>query len=398
MILNEKILYMILRYMLLATVIYLILRYTPYILLDITKAVILTFILIIFLVFFEIMYNLFFAKLNSGSESFNETCGSTCSINKSEPAKPSVGPNCRVVCDAPKVEGFAEEEQQEEAGGTGSAMNKGQQGARMEEQGVGQSIAEEVNRNGMGQQMSEERSGGQRGQMMEEEMRREKFNGKPSEEKAEVVSEEEPANDPRYYWGTRYGNLGYDARYGFGGMFYDEYPFYNRFRNNDYRTPRNIGADKGDLEYDQNRERREELLIENTRRKMEERATSTKGYDSAYQEPGAKSQKRKENGLNRRIEGDLDNELPYSDYNSLPVGSGYKSHDYEYGYSFLPPSSWYPQPVRSPICVTERRSPVMPVYTDSTTADLKEFYSANRVTPPDLINTDYIGDKLNAGR
>ena len=131
---------------------------------------------------------------------------------------------------------------------------------------------------------------------------------------------------------------------------------------------------------------------------MEERATSTKGYDQAYQEPGSKSEKRKGHELNRRIEGDLDNELKYSNFDHLPVAAGYKSHDYEYGYNFLPPEKWANNAPRPPVCVTERRCPVLPTLASGTPMDVKEFYSANRITPPDLISTDYIGDKLNAGR
>lgn len=204
-----------------------------------------------------------------------------------------------------------------------------------------------------------------------------------------------PANDDRYYWGTRHGNLGYDNRYGFGGMFYDEDPAYNRFRNSDLNEIRNIGDAYGTYNPPNKVDEANEMIREAN---AEARARSTSGYGGKYQTVGNKSEKLKTLDNRRRIEGELDDELPYSDYNHLPVAAGYKSHDYEYGYSFLPPEKWYPQPPRPPICVTEKRCPVCPVYTAGAPVDVKEFHSSTRISPPDLINTDYIGEKLNAGR
>lgn len=219
----------------------------------------------------------------------------------------------------------------------------------------------------------------------------------PAEKNLDDLPVKEKVNDDRFYWGTRYGEMGYDDRYGFGGMFYDEYPFYNRFRNHDFEYLQNTGDHiRNELGPDQ--ARRDAEREENERLRMEERARSLDGYKSRYQEVGSKSERLKTTDNNRRIEKPIDYEIPYSDYNHLPVASGYKSHDYEVGYSYLPPEKWFNQPPRSPICVTSARCPVMPTYTDSTTADLKEFHSASRITPPDLISTDYINDKLNSGR
>jgi len=64
----------------------------------------------------------------------------------------------------------------------------------------------------------------------------------------------------------------------------------------------------------------------------------------------------------------------------------------------LPPEKWYPQPPRPPICVTNRRSVIAPTYTQGTPVDVKEFHSSRRITPPDLISTDYVNEKLNSGR
>ena len=205
----------------------------------------------------------------------------------------------------------------------------------------------------------------------------------------------ESTNDDRYYWGTRYGNQGYDNKYGFGGMFYDENPFYNRFRNNDGNNIRNVGENRG---YDGSRKLREEQYVKKRKEAIEEQAHSTDGWDQPYQEVGDKSEVNRTFESKRPIEGTLDDELPYSDYNHLPVAAGYKSHDYEYGYNFLPPERWAPQPNRPPICVTEKRAPVNPVFTQGAPTDVKEFHASRRITPPDLINTSYIDEKLNAGR
>jgi len=175
----------------------------------------------------------------------------------------------------------------------------------------------------------------------------------------------------------------------FGGMFYDENPFYNRYNNGEFEDEENYDAvgERNAMES----ERKVQEAIEN-------RAHDIGGYNTPYQETGAKSEKNKTLRNRRAIEGPLDDELPYSDYNQLPVASGYKSHAYEYGYSFLPPEKWYPQPPRPPVCVTEKRCPVCPGLTTGGATDLMEFNTARRITAPDQINTSYVNDKLNAGR
>lgn len=212
--------------------------------------------------------------------------------------------------------------------------------------------------------------------------------------------ETQVSNDKKYT-GTQHGGLGYDQRYGFGGMFYDEHPFYNRFRNQDLQYLKNTG------EFYSGKEEQEEAIAKKEKAKRsyikrdletEFNARTTDGYYGRYQETGEKSQKIKTVENQRVIKGELDDEIPYSDYNHLPIASGYKSHDYEYGYSFIPPEKWYPQPPRPPICVSEKRAPVCPVYTNGAPVDVKEFHSTRRITPPDIINADYVNDKLNGGR
>ena len=99
----------------------------------------------------------------------------------------------------------------------------------------------------------------------------------------------------------------------------------------------------------------------------------------------------------RYNDGVINNEYEYSDYNMLPMAEN-NSGNFEYGYSFMPPEKWYPQPPHPPVCVTNKRSDVMPVYTTGTPIDVKEWNESRRITPPDTIKTQYIKQKLNSGR
>ena len=38
-------------------------------------------------------------------------------------------------------------------------------------------------------------------------------------------------DDDRFYWGSKYGNVAYDNRYSFNGMFYDSWPFYEKAKS-----------------------------------------------------------------------------------------------------------------------------------------------------------------------
>lgn len=100
----------------------------------------------------------------------------------------------------------------------------------------------------------------------------------------------------------------------------------------------------------------------------------------------------------RRCDGVIENEIEYTDYNHVPLSDNYNSDDFEYGYSFLPPEKWYPQPPFPPMCVTDKRCPVFPVNTMGTPLDAKEWNSSRRIMPPDNINTKYVVNKLNNGR
>ncbi len=92
----------------------------------------------------------------------------------------------------------------------------------------------------------------------------------------------------------------------------------------------------------------------------------------------------------RVIDDVLDADMQYSDYNHLPLADGYKSRDFEFGYSFLPPEKWYPQQPFPPACVSDRKCPVCPIYTSGSSIDLKEWNDSRKVTPPVKINTKFV--------
>ena len=140
------------------------------------------------------------------------------------------------------------------------------------------------------------------------------------------------------------------------------------------------------------------VIFSTIQNETERRAYGTAGYAMPYQNTGVKSQELITTTNQRAILGPLDDELPYTDYNHLPVAAGYKSHDYEYGYSYIPPEKWYPQPPRPPICVTEKRMNVCPSFASGLPADLKEFHTSRRITPPDQLNEQFVSEKLNSGR
>ena len=196
-------------------------------------------------------------------------------------------------------------------------------------------------------------------------------------------------------WGSR-GEC-YDDSNPYGGMFYDQNPHYNRFRSSNLDDNiKNTSSDQGTKETadsDDEGQTRYRNMMENHKVNAE----TTTGYVGPYQGVGFKSEELRTTDNQRRIEGALDDELVYSDYNHLPVAAGYKSYDYEYGYSYIPPEKWYPQPPRPPICVTDNRSPVCPMVSEKF-ADLKEFHSSRRITGPYQLNRDYVDDKMNSGR
>jgi hypothetical protein len=106
----------------------------------------------------------------------------------------------------------------------------------------------------------------------------------------------------------------------------------------------------------------------------------------------------KEQTCSRATDGVIENEMKYTDYNTLQVPQNYQWSEDEYGYNFLPPTNWFPVPAHPPVCVSEKQQTVCPVFTEGASVDLKEWHDSRRITPPDRINTDYVKDKLNSGR
>lgn len=90
----------------------------------------------------------------------------------------------------------------------------------------------------------------------------------------------------------------------------------------------------------------------------------------------------------------LVNEMIYSDFNRMPPS--FIEKDFEYGYSFLPPKDWYPLPPYPPVCASNRTCLVQPIYTDSTTMDLKDWHETQKIGPPDSLNTSFIINELNS--
>ena len=104
------------------------------------------------------------------------------------------------------------------------------------------------------------------------------------------------------------------------------------------------------------------------------------------------------NAGSRAASGVIANEMSYTDYNTLPVGSNVNSQNSDFSYSFLPPDRWYPIPPHPPVCVTETKCPVCPLTSNSESINLKEWDDSRRITPGDVVNTNYVAEKLNSGR
>ena len=64
-----------------------------------------------------------------------------------------------------------------------------------------------------------------------------------------------------------------------------------------------------------------------------------------------------------------------NDFNRLPVST----LEYDYGYSFMPPKDWFPIPPNPPVCMSEKKCPVCPIYTGGTSIDLKEWNKSLKV-------------------
>uniref|UniRef100_A0A6C0ABU3 Uncharacterized protein n=1 Tax=viral metagenome TaxID=1070528 RepID=A0A6C0ABU3_9ZZZZ len=88
----------------------------------------------------------------------------------------------------------------------------------------------------------------------------------------------------------------------------------------------------------------------------------------------------------------MDQSIEEENYHNLPYNPSAESH---YGYSFLPPSQWYPTPPQPPICVREKKNNVCPSISDSGFTGVMEWQESNNISKPMGINTAYIDENLN---
>lgn len=74
------------------------------------------------------------------------------------------------------------------------------------------------------------------------------------------------------------------------------------------------------------------------------------------------------------------------------------TNEWKNDYALLNTDKWRP-PISHGMykCKTEKKCPVCPSMTTGYPVKVKEFDLARKILPPDLINTDYINEKLNAG-
>ena len=138
--------------------------------------------------------------------------------------------------------------------------------------------------------------------------------------------------------------------------------------------------------------------LEKVVREYGQQPTELQNKMDPFNDPGHSYSVNQNSDSTRGEDGVSLSDMKYTDHNHLPVSDNYRSVESDYGWSYLPPEKWYPQPPNPPVCVTQKRCPVLPGYTSGAPVDVKEWYSASRITPPDNINTQYVRDRLNAGR
>ena len=66
------------------------------------------------------------------------------------------------------------------------------------------------------------------------------------------------------------------------------------------------------------------------------------------------------------------------DYNQLPININYKTKDQDYGYSYIKPESWYPEPVRPPVCIQEKKCPVCPIINPETYLSTQDLFNSQK--------------------
>ena len=78
-----------------------------------------------------------------------------------------------------------------------------------------------------------------------------------------------------------------------------------------------------------------------------------------------------------RIAGGYKDEMVYTSthpFNTVPLGTQL------YGYTYLPPENWFRAYERPPVCVTDDRSPVVPVYSSAGVSELMQFDTTNNIS------------------
>jgi len=93
-----------------------------------------------------------------------------------------------------------------------------------------------------------------------------------------------------------------------------------------------------------------------------------------------------------KIVGRYRDEMVYTSthpFNTVPLGTQL------YGYTYLPPENWFRAYEKPPVCVTDRRCPVEPIYSGKDTVDLMEFDTSNNVLGPEGMDIRYIKKKIN---
>lgn len=106
----------------------------------------------------------------------------------------------------------------------------------------------------------------------------------------------------------------------------------------------------------------------------------------------SRDEKKKEKQNKDNDSMDMRKDTVHVNYHNLPNTPHVEQ---KYGYSFLPPSQWYPQPPQPPVCVTDKKCPVCPSISDSGFTSVMEWENSTNVTKPMGINTKYIDEELN---
>jgi hypothetical protein len=144
-----------------------------------------------------------------------------------------------------------------------------------------------------------------------------------------------------------------------------------------------------------------EMTSKPTEKAFDKPIENTKDTDST-------SFNKEENVLYKSNDDIMTDETVYDTYGNfisahqLYVPPDYKTNEEDYGYTFVRSEDWFrtnPKNSPVPVCVPAGgRCKVCSSQTTGYPVDLKLWHRSRRISNPDSINTDYIKDKLNAGR